>query len=296
MWIIMYNKKCNKLKRDVKAGDVSFMECCQRIQDVTDFYISSVPYDEERPENERPPSTLENHHSVDKKSGKFKSRVRSNTTLEELGNLLYYIAEKNDKEEAKKEAEKRSREEWEELEEIALMPSNCTLEDVNALLDRWVNSGTITKGKAERTLRDIRECEYFRCKNVFYVGRGHENESATYCSKKCYRNAYNARRRKRETGTYLGKPEYIPNTDGGNDLWYERNRVLMPDLRDEEGDLISFDNWIDEIDIKEEQQKTYRKLLEDERIKEIRDLNKKMPIKVYRIEDEPELVERYRKV
>src|SRR5690606_34386194 len=99
-----FNEIINKLKIRVKNGEVTFVEACKIVSNALDNYIDEF--------GTTPPPLNYNHYKVNKKTSIFRVKKRSITTLEEIGDLLFYLAEKEEQKRKLDEAKKRKRDEW----------------------------------------------------------------------------------------------------------------------------------------------------------------------------------------
>ena len=269
--IDLYNKLCNTLKQKVQNNKISMTELLNEIKKVTEFYFEYF--------GEFPPGELARNQNVNVAIPKFRKRRSGITTLQELSNLIIHLDEVIEHKYLEDQLVQLSENEYNRLvEEIKQLNARCTMEDIKQLLDGFITAGIVTENRAERILKHFKTCGFYRCGNVFYTGKGGKNKNSRFCSDRCRRLNHVALLRKERTGVEFTRSEILGRKERTEERAWQKNRVLM-----------AFEQWMKHLDDTvqgDNQDKTLRKLREEQRIKELEELNKKQPVKTYYIKGE----------
>jgi hypothetical protein len=200
------------IKRRVKEGKISLPFLFLNIARVTEDYTNKT--------GERPPYERRGTHP----NTTFQEVKRGITGLCELNNLIDYLVERSLKEEAEQDANKRTREEWKELER-KLKNEQITKEKIHQLIDSYVDAGLLEDDSLKERFK---ECKAYNCSNYFYA----KNKKIQYCSYTCYYNQFNAVNRKKKHGTYLKKSDYLLKLETSKNVeWVQRLSEKKHDKR-----------------------------------------------------------------
>lgn len=210
----MINETINALKLRAKNGEVTFAEACGIVNDALDTYIEKF--------GTTPPPLNYNHYKVNKKTSIFRVKKRSITTLEEIGDLLFYLAEKEEQKRKLDEAKKRKRDEWEEIEKKKLTSAR-----MRSILQWYVHVGVIDEDRSQEIKKEYRECSYYECPNVYHIEDAWHQK---YCSSRCYSKDRAAANRLRTTNTILRKNDYIDRLSQTIEEEHYKNVILVPNI------------------------------------------------------------------
>ena len=214
----MINETINALKLRAKNGEITFDEACEIVNDELDAYIEEF--------GTTPPPLNYNHYKVNKKTSIFREKKRSITTLEEIGDLLFYLAEKEEQKRKIEAARQRTRDEWEEIEKKKLTSAR-----MNSILQWYTRIGVIDEDRANEIKKEYRECSYYECPNVYHIEDAWQKK---YCSSRCYSKDRAAANRLRTTNTILRKNDYTPRLSQTIEEEHYKNVILVPNIEEME--------------------------------------------------------------
>lgn len=252
----LYNEQINEIKRLAQNGEIDFVTACEKAEKAIESYLEE--------HGERPPALLSSHFDSTRKPSLYRERVYTITTLEEIGNLLDTLAQKEEQEREREEAKKRDRIDWLKLEQEKESQKHMTYKKLVRELERYTDLGIITKERAEEIKKEFKVCDYYKCDNVIYIGDGYRT-NAKYCSHLCSVKMRAARVRMRRTGTLLTQDEYLSRLDSTQERHYKKHEFPVEN--------------IDRIP----PQKNYHQAMHEMRVNELIELNKRQPVKVYKI-------------
>lgn len=208
------NETINALKIRAKNGEVTFAEACGIVNDALDTYIEKF--------GTTPPPLNYNHYKVNKKTSIFREKKRSITTLEEIGDLLFYLAEKEEQKRKIEAARQRTRDEWKEIEKKKLTSAR-----MSSILQWYTRIGVIDEDRANEIKKNYRECSYYECPNVYLIDDACQKK---YCSPTCYSKDRSAANRLRATNTILKKHDYTPRLSQTIEEEHYKNVILVPNI------------------------------------------------------------------
>ncbi|MBA4542907.1 hypothetical protein H1164_08330 [Thermoactinomyces daqus] len=282
--IDQYNETCNRLKQKVQDHEISMEFLLTAIEETVDSYLQHF--------DQLPPAELPQNRNVNAAIPKFRKRTSGITTLQELGNLIIHLDEYLLAKYFENKLVQLEELEYNSLiEEVKQQNKGTTIDEIKELMKGYVDVGLVTEKKAERILKDLKTCEFYRCSNVFYVGKGGFDRRTKFCSNHCKVLHKVSLKRERETGSKLTQSELFGISERREERSWQENRVLSPNWKPHNDvETISFEQWMHylgdlEVDHGTVGQKSLRKLREEMRIKEIEKLNENRPVKTYRIED-----------
>lgn len=240
--IQQYNERCNQLKIKVRDGTIAVPFLMSEVERIVNDYFERC--------GQLPPA--ETYKASNKPVSKFKQVKKGITSIEQLNDLIIYQAEREEKEQLKKQAKTRTNKEWFLLEKKMKNRKYSSLEQLTTEIIQFIDIGLITEAKAKRIIKGFKECKSYQCNNVFYA-RG-VDKRIKYCSKKCNITQKKAEQRKKTTNTYLQQNEYLPRTE---------------EAREKE--------WKRKMSTRQKENKS--------RVEELEELNKKAPIHSYYLSD-----------
>lgn len=282
--INQYNETCNWLKQKVQDHEIPMETLLLVIRDTINYYFQHF--------GTLPPAELPQNRNVNAALPKFRKRTSGITTLQELGNLIIHLDEYLLAKYFENKLVQLEELEYNSLiEEIKQQNKGTTIDEIKELMKGYVDAGLVTEKKAERIMKDFKTCGFYRCSNAFYVGKGGKNKNSRFCSDQCRKMQHMAKIREERTGLPFTKSELHGPSEDSKETYWKENRALTPAFKkDNDFDFVSFNEWLNhlgeqEIDRGIIGQKSLRKLREEMRIKELEEMNRKAPVKVYRIED-----------
>jgi hypothetical protein len=147
--------------------------------------------------------------------------------LEILGGIFEYVSENIER----TKINRRTAEEWRELERQHVVKSSWTLPDLVDYLLRRLEKGKITRQQLEAERKQYRPCKHRFCLNYFIPQR----KDAVYCSRDCKEREKRAKAEFERTsktfdhGTYLPPSAYkITHREDLEREYRERERLFEP--------------------------------------------------------------------